>query len=118
MSSVPSRFSGLGSAINNSISRVGQPLLGAIIFVAISATFYANLGSLSPGLNTADPAVRHQFQPLNPPAAGTAPNDLVAANQASIAAFHLAVLVACGLLVVGALISWFGLRGQPIGEAE
>ena len=34
MSSIPGRFSGLGSAINNSISRVGQPLLGAIIFIA------------------------------------------------------------------------------------
>ena len=44
MGSIPGRFSGLGSAINNAISRVGQPLLGAIIFIAISATFYATLG--------------------------------------------------------------------------
>ena len=37
MGSISGRFSGLGSAINNSIARVGQPLLGAIIFIAISA---------------------------------------------------------------------------------
>ncbi|MEA2608289.1 MAG: hypothetical protein QOJ75_532 [Chloroflexota bacterium] len=118
MSSVPARYSGLGSAINNSISRVGQPLLGAIIFIAINATFYANLGSIAPGLNTADPGVRRTFQPLNPPPAGTSPDQLAAATQASMDAFHLACLVAAVLLVMGALVSWFGLRGQEAGELE
>lgn len=118
MSSVPSRFSGLGSAINNSISRVGQPLLGAIIFVAINATFYANLGSIVPTLNTADPGVRRAFQPLNPPPAGTAPDQLAAATHASIDAFHLAMLVAAILLVIGGLVSWFGLRDQRTTETD
>jgi EmrB/QacA subfamily drug resistance transporter len=116
MDSLPSRFSGLGSAINNSISRVGQPLLGAIIFVAINATFYASLGSLSPGLNTADAAIRKQFQPLNPPAAGTTQDLLASATKASMDAFHLAALVAAALLVIGALVSWIGLRGQESTE--
>jgi EmrB/QacA subfamily drug resistance transporter len=116
MDSLPSRFSGLGSAINNSISRVGQPLLGAIIFVAISATFYGSLGSLSPGLDTTDPGVRRAFQPLNPPAAGTPPDQLAAATLASMDAFHLAVLVAAVLLVIGGLVSWFGLRDHHTTE--
>jgi EmrB/QacA subfamily drug resistance transporter len=118
MNSLPSRFSGLGSAINNSISRVGQPLLGAIIFVAINAAFYANLGSLARGLDTASAAVRKQFQPLNPPAAGTAPDQLAAATQASMDAFHLAALVAGALLLIGALVSWVGLRDQDTTEAS
>jgi EmrB/QacA subfamily drug resistance transporter len=117
MNSLPSRFSGLGSAINNSISRVGQPLLGAIIFVAINATFYATLGSLVPGLDTADPGVRRTFQPLNPPPAGTSPGQLTAATQASMDAFHLAALVAAALLVIGAVVSWFGLRDQDTPKA-
>ncbi len=54
MGSISGRFSGIGSAINNSISRVGQPLLGALIFIAISATYYASLGSLT-GLDTTSP---------------------------------------------------------------
>jgi len=116
MSSVPSRLSGLGSAINNSISRVGQPLLGAVIFVAISSTFYANLGSLAPGLDTADPGIRRQFQPLNPPGSGAAPDQVAAATQASINAFHLAMLVAAALLVFGGLVSWFGLRAQRAAD--
>ena len=70
MGSIPGRFSGLGSAINNSISRVGQPLLGALIFIAMSAMYYASLGSDAPGLDTDSQAVRTTFPPLNPPPAG------------------------------------------------
>ena len=101
MGSISGRFSGLGSAINNSISRVGQPLLGALIFIVISATYYASLGSAA-GLDTSDPGVRRSFQPLNPPAAGASPAQIAASNQASLDAFHLAMLICAGLLVVGA----------------
>ena len=109
MGSISGRFSGLGSAINNSIARVGQPLLGALIFIAISATYYASLGSTA-GLDTGDPAVRAAFQPLNPPAAGATAEQIAASNQASIEAYHLAMLVCAGLLAIGALVAWYGLR--------
>ena len=113
MGSVPGQFSGLGSAINNAISRVGQPLLGALIFIAISATFYATLGSLSPDLDTTSAEVRQAFPPLNPPAADATDSQVAAANEASIGAFHLAMLVGAGLLIVGAAVSWVGLREEP-----
>jgi predicted MFS family arabinose efflux permease len=110
MSSIPGRVSGLGSAINNAISRVGQPLLGAIIFIAISATYYGSLAAKAPGLDTTASDVRNVFQPLNP-APGSAPADQVAAaTQASVDAFHLAMLVMAVLLALGAATSWFGLR--------
>jgi EmrB/QacA subfamily drug resistance transporter len=109
MGAIPGRFSGLGSAINNSISRVGQPLLGALIFMVISATYYASLGSRG-GLDTTDPAVRRAFQPLNPPAAGATPAEVAASNQASIDAFQLAMIICAALLAVGAAVSFFGLR--------
>ena len=66
MGSISGRYSGVGSAINNSISRVGQPLLGALIFIPISAAYYASLDGAT-GLDTTDSAVRRMFQPLNPP---------------------------------------------------
>lgn len=110
MSSIPGRFSGLGSAINNSISRVGQPLIGAIIFVAVSATYYSSLASRAPDLDTSASAVRRVFQPLNPAPADATAAQLAAATQASIDAFHLAMVVVAALLVVGALVSWIGLR--------
>jgi len=109
MGSISGRFSGVGSAINNSISRVGQPLLGALIFIPVSAAYYASLASAT-GLDTGDSAVRKVFQPLNPPAAGVTAAQVVASNEASIAAFHLAMWVCAGLLVVGAFVSWYGLR--------
>jgi EmrB/QacA subfamily drug resistance transporter len=110
MSSIPGRFSGLGSAINNSISRVGQPLLGAIIFIAVSATYYASLATKAPDLDIGASAVRTAFQPLNPaPGAATA-QQVTAATQASIDAFHLAMVVMAALLVIGGVVSWYGLR--------
>jgi predicted MFS family arabinose efflux permease len=110
MSSIPGRFSGLGSAINNSISRVGQPLLGAILFIAVSATFYAVLGAHAPGLDVDSESVRTAFSPLNPAPGSASDVQAAATAEASIAAFHLAMLVSTVLLVVGGLVSWFGLR--------
>ena len=109
MGSISGRFSGVGSAINNSIARVGQPLLGALIFIPVSAAYYASLAS-STGLDTADGAVRRMFQPLNPPGAGATAVQVAASNEASIAAFQLAMWVCAGLLAVGAFVSWYGLR--------
>jgi len=109
MGSIPGRFSGLGSAINNSISRVGQPLLGALIFIVISATYYASLAGTT-GLDTSSADVRHAFQPLNPAPAGVPVDQVTAANQASMGAYHLAMLICAVLLAIGAATSWFGLR--------
>jgi EmrB/QacA subfamily drug resistance transporter len=115
MGSISGRFSGVGSAINNSISRVGQPLLGALIFIPVSAAYYASLGSAT-GLDTSHADVRKAFQPLNPPAAGATPDQIAASNLASIEAFRLAMIVCAALLVIGALVSWFGLR-EPADAA-
>src|SRR4029077_8124413 len=67
MGSISGRYSGVGSAINNSISRVGQPLLGALIFIPISAAYSASLRAAT-GTATSDSPARRMFQPLTPPA--------------------------------------------------
>ena len=110
MGSMPTRYSGLGSAINNAISRVGYPLLGAFTFIAVSATFYAALGSAAPDLDTTSTAVRAAFQPLYPPEGATAAQ-AAAAAQASMSAFNLSMLAAALLLAIGSLVSFIGLRG-------
>ncbi|MGH2498658.1 MAG: MFS transporter, partial [Candidatus Limnocylindria bacterium] len=103
MTSVPARNSGVASAINNAISRVGPQLAGAAIFVAITASFYAGLESRVPGLDAADPSVRQALSPLNAPkldGPGASPpladaqRVRDAARVASTDAFHLAMLVA------------------------
>ncbi|MFL5680308.1 MAG: MFS transporter [Chloroflexota bacterium] len=110
MSSAPTRNAGLASAINNAISRVGQPIVAAVIFIVISGDFYATLGDRVPGLDPGSPELRRAVQPLNPPAAGTPPEVADAAHEASTDAFHLAALVAAALLTAGAVVNFVGLR--------
>jgi EmrB/QacA subfamily drug resistance transporter len=121
MRSVSGRVSGLASAINNAISRVGPQLAGAAIFVIVTASFYATLHARIPTLDVSSPQVRAQISPMNQPGAG-APIDagsLVDVNIASTEAFHLAMLVAAGLLVAGAAVNGaFISNRQALAGAE
>lgn len=110
MGSVPVRHAGLGSAINNAVSRVGSPLVSAALFVVITASFYPTLASLVPGVDVDAPEVRQQVQPLTRPADGTDPALAGAARRASTDAFHLAMLVAAALLAAGAAVNGVGIR--------
>jgi EmrB/QacA subfamily drug resistance transporter len=110
MASVPVRNAGLGSAINNAISRVGQPLLSALVFIVVSGTFYVTLAALVPGVDPGSSTLHETIQPLKAPAADTAPALLAAARIASTDAYHLSALVGAGLLGAGAAVNWFGLR--------
>ncbi|HSK94369.1 MAG TPA: MFS transporter [Candidatus Angelobacter sp.] len=113
MSSIPVRHAGLGSAINNAISRVGQPLVFAVLFIAVTASFYAALEGSVPALDVNDPAVRAEVQPLTALPPGLDPEIADAARIASTGAFRLAMLVSAGLLLAGALVSGIGLRDRP-----
>jgi EmrB/QacA subfamily drug resistance transporter len=110
MGSIPVGNAGLGSAINNAVSRVGQPLLLAVIYLGVSAVFYGVLESLVPALDTGADAVREAIQPLNPAPAGTDPVTATAVREASTDAFRLAMLIDASLLVAGALVNGFGLH--------
>lgn len=118
MGSVPTANAGVASAVNNALARVGQPLLGAVIFVAVSATFYPALAARVPGLEPNDPVVRAQVSPLNPPRPGAPPALVTAAKEASIDAFHLSALVSAGLLIAGATANGLGLRGASARTAR
>jgi hypothetical protein len=112
MSSVPVGRAGVASAINNALSRVGQPLLSAVIFIVISGSFYTTLVARVPGVDPSSSELRAQVQPVNRPLQGTSPELQAAARVASTDAFHLASLVGVGLLVAGAAVNWFGLAGS------
>jgi MFS family permease len=118
MGSIPTRNAGLGSAINNAISRVGQPLLGAVLFIAVSASFYAGLAARVPGLDTSDPAVRAQIAPLNPPRQGVPDDQAAAAKEASVDAFRLSAIMSAALLLGGAVVNGLGLRGRTGVRSE
>ncbi|HEV2010428.1 MAG TPA: hypothetical protein VGS17_05315, partial [Candidatus Limnocylindria bacterium] len=134
MTSVPSKNSGVASAINNAISRVGPQLAGAVIFIAITTSFYAGVHERVPTLNVDDPTFRKDVAPLNVrPIArpGDGPQEqflrllayreLLAYRDASTDAFHLAVLISAGLLAVGAAVNALGIENRPapqLAEAE
>ena len=120
MTSVPSRNSGVASAINNAISRVGPQLAGAVIFIAITTSFYAGLHDRVPQLDPNDPFVRKNYAPLNvpwPTENQSVPQarirELEAQRDASADAFHLAMLIAAGLLAAGAVVNALGIQNTP-----
>jgi EmrB/QacA subfamily drug resistance transporter len=116
MNSVPERNSGIASAINNAISRVGPLLAGAVIFVAITGAFYSSMQSRVPSMQVDDPAVRRDISPLNQPADSVSAADARAANEASTDAFHLAMLIAALLLAAGAAVNGVGIRNHPTAD--
>lgn len=112
MRSVPGRQAGVGSAINNAISRVGPQLAGALIFVVVTATFYSQLAARVPGLDVSSPEVRAALPPLNEPDQGVPPDQVAAARVASTEAFHLAMIGTFGLLVLGAVTNAVGIDNR------
>jgi EmrB/QacA subfamily drug resistance transporter len=107
MRSIPAQNAGLGSAINNAISRVGPQLAGALIFVFITASFYSYIATHRADVNVNDPAFRKAVSPLNP-------SSLLGmsglARDASTAAFHLAMIVGAALLLLGAIVNAIGVQ--------
>jgi MFS family permease len=118
MGSVPVRNAGLASAINNALSRVGQPLVAALVFIVVSGTFYAALAAAVPGADPNDPAFRAAYEALNPPPANAPAALAAAARVASTEAYHLAVLVGAGLLVAGAVVNAIGLRKDDAPDPD
>jgi EmrB/QacA subfamily drug resistance transporter len=109
MTSVPVRNSGLGSAINNAISRVGPQLAGALIFVFLTANFYANLASRMTGVDVNSQTFRNQVSPLNTPAD---PHLVAVVRDASTSSFHLAMILGAGLLLLGAIVNAVGIENR------
>ena len=112
MTSVPKHNSGLASAINNAISRVGPQLGGALIFIAITASFYGGLGSRVAGLDTSSQELRKQISPLNKPDPSVPPDQVAAANESSTHALHLALSISAGMLLAGAAVNALGISNR------
>jgi hypothetical protein len=108
MASVPSERTGLGSAVNNAISRVGPQLAGALIFVLITSAFYSNLARETGVTMTSE--VRQQIAPLNRPDDGVEPALATAARASSVRVFHLAMGACVALLLAGAIVNALGLK--------
>lgn len=115
MTSVPARNSGLASAINNAISRVGPQLAGALIFIFLTASFYSSLAARLPGVDVASQSFRNQVSPLNTPA----DTHLIAVvRDASTTSFHLAMWITGALLVAGAIVNGLWIQNHVVKTAK
>ena len=114
MTSVPVQNSGLASAINNAISRVGPQLAGALIFIFLTANFYSLLASRLPGVDVFSTAFRDRVSPLNTP---TDPTLVAVVRDASTSSFHLAMITGAALLLLGALANGIGIQNSQAKRA-
>jgi EmrB/QacA subfamily drug resistance transporter len=116
MRSVPVRHSGVASAFNNAVSRVGPQLAGALLFIAVTSSFFASLDAQLPGGGISE-ALRERVSPLNAVEGNVQEGVATAARVASTDAFHLATLVAALMCFAGALVNAVGIRNVA-REAE
>ena len=114
MRSVPVDNSGVASAVNNAISRVGPQLVGALLFIAISATFTSALGGLAPDAGSKT----SEISPLNQPPADSSPELASAVLEASTDAFRLAMLVSALLCFAGAAVNAAGISDRAFLHNE
>lgn len=110
MGSVPARHAALGSAINNAVSRIGPLLALALVFVAVTAVFYAGLADRLPGTDTAAAAFRAGVPPLTAPLVPLSDREAAAVRASSVDAFHVAALINAALCVAGAAVNGLGIR--------
>jgi EmrB/QacA subfamily drug resistance transporter len=115
MTSVPGRNAGVGSAINNAISRVGPQLAGALIFVFLTANFYSLLALRLSGVDVNSESFRAGVSPLNTPPDAS----LVAVvHDASTQSFHVAMILGALLLLAGAVVNAVGIKNASARRAE
>jgi len=119
MASVPQHNAGVASAVNNAISRVGAPLVTALVFMAVVSSFYREIELHHPSIDTSSQEFRRAVSPLSSPEPGENPEIAAFARAASTRAFHLAMIVASGLLWLGAAINGIGIRNpHPITRSD
>jgi EmrB/QacA subfamily drug resistance transporter len=109
MTSVPQNNAGVASAVNNAISRVGAPLVTGAIFVVVVSGFYGTLEERLPQADVSAASFRRDVAPFTTPAGDAGQAVFRAATDASTDAFHVAMLVAAGLMALGAVVNGFGI---------
>jgi hypothetical protein len=116
MRSIPVRHSGVASAFNNAVSRVGPQLAGALIFIVITGAFYATIEQEVPDIGPSQ--AQEQVSPLNAPSADAGAALVAAARDASTQAFHIAMVIAALLCLTGAVVNGLGITRKREEEAR
>lgn len=118
MTSLPRRNAGLASAINNAVSRVGPQLVGAAVFIVITAVFYAALAGTVAGVDVTRAAFRTAVGPFNSPAPGVGAEVAAQARSASIVAFRVAMGIAAVVIAAGGILNLGGIPSRRPGADQ
>ncbi len=119
LDSVDEHHVGIASGVNNGVSRVAGLLAIAILGAVISANFGShlddNLGAQPLGPRAERAVEDAKAQPLAVPKTGALPPaqaDVVraASVEASTSAFHLGILIAAILMILGGIASGLGIE--------
>jgi EmrB/QacA subfamily drug resistance transporter len=126
LDSVPEHRVGIASGVNNGISRVAGLLAIAVLGAVISAHFGSQLDSRL-GAQPLSPAAERSVtdakaQPLAVPKTKQLPRDEAtrvhsASVSASTSSFHLGLLIAAVLMILGGIASGFGIENKGRQEA-
>jgi EmrB/QacA subfamily drug resistance transporter len=126
LDSVSERHVGIASGINNGVARVAGLLaiavLGAVISAHFGATLESNLGERPLTPKAAETVSDAKAQPLAVPPTGELPPPEAtrvreASAEASTSAFHLGILIAGLLMILGGIASGIGIE-NPRRRAE
>jgi len=126
LDSVEERHVGIASGVNNGVSRVAGLLAIAVLGAVISAHFGSKLDS-ELGAQPLRPAAERSVsdakaQPLAVPKTGDLPpSEATRVRSASVAAstsgFHLGLIIAAVLMILGGIASGFGIENKRPQEA-
>ena len=117
MRSVPAANAGIAFGVNNAISRVGPQLAGAVIFIAITASSTQASRRACPASIRRRRSCAHRCPRSIRRNPSVPPEIAAAAHDASTDSYHLAMLVAGGLLFLGAGVNAVGIRNTSTAAA-
>jgi EmrB/QacA subfamily drug resistance transporter len=125
LNSVAENRVGVASGINNAVSRIAGVLAIAIFGALIAGKFSSTVDGKLSGTQLsaqADSAIsKAKDNPLQPPSTGNLPSaQATAVESATVAGaedgFHLALMTAGSLMVIGGIAAGIGLRNPPRTE--
>jgi len=99
LKSVPSKFAGIASGVNNTVSRIGSLIVIAIVGMVISIIFFNSTGNKS-----AVPLGLHQTS--------------AALRAASVHGYQVGMWIVVGLAFASALVGWLGVTNQKAAAKD
>jgi MFS family permease len=127
LDSVDERHTGIASGINNGVSRVAGLLAIAVIGASISAEFGSTLDDRLADAPLGGPARSSVDQAKEKPLGAPPTEDLegeqaqqvnTAVTEASESSFHLGMLIAGGLMILGGLLAAVGIQNPRHREVD